>query len=148
MMNCKPLQINGETVSGYYIDYDGNVISTKTGAPKYRSPNISGKSPYPKLEIVMNNGEKKGFGVHRLVCETFITFPVPSGVTKKEWADTPESVKQVVKRGYFVNHIDHDKTNFHPSNLEWATSKENADKYHEHRISFEQTFRPLDSFIC
>jgi hypothetical protein len=148
MINCKPLVINGNTVSGYYVDPNGGIITTKQGSPRYRSPNISGKSPYPKLELTYPDGSKKSHGVHRIVCETYIPFPVPAGVTNKEWEKTPASVKAVVMRGYYVNHIDHDKTNYHPSNLEWATSKENADKYHEYKVHFtESTFRPLDSFI-
>ena len=32
-----------------------------------------------------------------------------------------------------VNHIDHNKENFNPKNLEWVTRKENIEKYHEDR---------------
>lgn len=131
-MHMKPLVINGTNIPGYFVDANGNVITTKQGRPKIRKPSISGTSPYPKLELTYADGSKKTHGVHRMVCETLIPFPVPSGVKKKEWEQTPASVKAVVMRGYYVNHIDHDKTNYHPSNLEWVTSKENADKYQKH----------------
>jgi hypothetical protein len=73
--------------------------------------------------------------VHRLVAETFLKKPAPKGITKKDWKATPESVKALVYQTLSVNHIDHDKTNYHPSNLEWVTAQQNSAAYHEYRVA-------------
>lgn len=58
-----------------------------------------------KLVLLMKNGERKYFKVHRLVAKTFL--------------QNPEN-KEV------VNHIDGNPLNNELSNLEWATQRENV----------------------
>lgn len=58
-----------------------------------------------KLVVLVKDGSKKDFNVHRLVANTFIENPL-----SKE----------------YVNHIDGDKTNNLVDNLEWSTAKENV----------------------
>jgi len=64
--------------------------------------------------------------VHILACETLKPCPRPRGVSEKEWRTTPNTVKKACRDLWQVNHIDHDKQNHHPSNLEWTTAKENS----------------------
>jgi hypothetical protein len=121
--------LNGRTLHGYFVDLDGSIWSNKTGPLKKLSTNGGHKYPNVKLYV---DGDKIGGDVHRIVCETYHKFPKPNGVTKVEWANTPDSVKVLLKRSFQVNHKDHNKQNFHPSNLEWVTVKENQDAYQRH----------------
>lgn len=58
---------------------------------------------YPRL-IIRESGKAKAYLVHRLVAEAFVENP----------------------NGYeCVNHIDGDKSNPHPENLEWCTHQQN-----------------------
>lgn len=126
-----PVVLDGSIVEGYYVDEDGNVWSNKqTRARKLKSC-ISGKSPYPAIGMRVNNVTKTVY-LHRVVCETFHKFPHPEGITKKDWKATPHSIKSLLKSLYQVNHIDHNHENFHPSNLEWVTVKQNSNRYQVH----------------
>lgn len=58
---------------------------------------------YPKLKARVK-GEWKSYSFHRLIAEAFIP--------------NPKSLP-------CVNHIDGDKSNCHPNNLEWCTHKQN-----------------------
>ena len=59
--------------------------------------------------VLHNNGTRKRYSVHRLVCLNF--------KTNNENKDC-------------VNHIDNDRTNNHPDNLEWCTYSENMIHMH------------------
>lgn len=118
----------------YYVDQHGNPWSAKKKYFQRLSPNVSGKSVYPKI-VLYNKGKKLTIPVHQLVCETFHIIPLPSGVTEIEWNKTPESVKKHFVHYWQVNHINHIHTDFHPDNLEWVSGQENVDKYHEHRLA-------------
>lgn len=127
----KPVTINGVVIPKYWIDAEGNIWSSKNNKMSKLKPVVSGKSPYPSVGLY-NNSKIKRIAVHRLVCEAYHKFPVPAGVSKTEWAQTPDSVKKLMSTLYQVNHIDHDHLNFHPSNLEWVTAQENQQKYQKH----------------
>ena len=58
---------------------------------------------YPKL-IIGRGADRKAYSFHRLIAEVFV--PNPLGLP-------------------CVNHIDGDKANCHPSNLEWCTHQQN-----------------------
>jgi hypothetical protein len=121
----EPAIDSGRILPGYYVcTIDGSFWSTKRNYLKIVTPcgPASGYlSVYPRLD-----GATLTLQLHRIVAETLISFPRPKTISESDWALTPESVKAVVKLGYLVHHIDHDKHNFHPSNLEWVTAKENS----------------------
>ncbi len=58
---------------------------------------------YPRI-ILQVEGRAKAYLIHRLIAEVFV--PNPNGLP-------------------CVNHIDGDKSNSHPSNLEWCTHQQN-----------------------
>lgn len=106
----------------YEIDYDGNIyskdrtITYKNGKVvvykgKQRKP-IAYDTGYFGVTLTKNN-KVKHFRWHRLVAEHFI--PNSDIINKTD-----------------VNHIDGDKSNNAPYNLEWVTSKENM----EHAVSY------------
>ena len=130
-----------------YYDYGiesatGEVVSKKRGYWSGLTSGISGNGEYPKvnLSMGMDLGKQvvKTILVHRAVAETLFDFPLPGGISKEDWKNTPMSVKNLVYGNMQVNHIDHDKTNYHPDNLEWVTLQENVEaavKFYEHRES-------------
>lgn len=79
---------------------DGRCYSNKS--KKFLTPQMSVK--YPTYNLTLN-GKKQKIKVHRLVAETFIPNPENKPI---------------------VNHLDGDTHNYHRSNLEWATAKENS----------------------
>ena len=131
---CKKAIIQGIPRDSYYVDPDGNIWSGKTKYWKKLTPHISENATrgYAKSAIKVN-GKMISFYFHKVVCATLVPFPRPEGITKKDWDATPETVKEHMKAMYIVNHIDHDRTNYHPSNLEWVTSQGNAMAYQRHK---------------
>ena len=85
----------------YLINREGKVWSKIT--KKLLNPCIH--RDYPKLSLLNKNKERRVYPIHRLVALTFL----------------PQ-----VEGKNIVNHIDGDKTNFHLSNLEWCSAKENS----------------------
>ena len=131
----RPAIVGGKVAEGYFICENGNLWSTKRYYYLRKlATAVSGKSKYPKVSLSIN-GKMITKELHRIVCETYHKFPVPYayGVTKEEWEQTPDSVKALLKDSFEVNHIDHEHTNYHPSNLEWVTTKQNSKCYQEHR---------------
>jgi hypothetical protein len=139
-----PVKLNSQEIDNYYLDNDGNLYSTaylrwycRDGMParKIRWA-IAGKTKYPRC-VLRIDGIPKNENIHKIVAETFIEKPLPPGVSKNDWKNTPESVKRCFDNFWEINHIDHDPTNFHPSNLEWVSRKENINKYREYRITVQ-----------
>ena len=124
--------LHGITFDGYLVSSEGIVYSKRNGMPL--SWCVGGGNLYPRITLT-KDGKKYSTYVHKVVCETFHKFPVPNGVTEEEWKRTPASVKRLMKGLFQVNHIDHNHENFHPSNLEWVTAKENQIKFQSHRKS-------------
>lgn len=134
MKNLNPAIIDGEVVDGYFVCPEGNIWSNKVDVLKKKSATICTSTGYAKVGI-STNGKSKTHFTHRIVCATLNPLPVPEGISKKDWRNTPTSVKNLLSGMFQVNHIDHDRSNYHPSNLEWVTAKQNARKYQEHRKS-------------
>lgn len=85
----------------YAVTQDGDIYTYRYKRLKIPANHVNG---YKSLILVDLNGNKKGYLVHRLVAQVLVPNP----------HNKP-----------FVNHIDGDKTNHHPSNLEWVTRSEN-----------------------
>jgi hypothetical protein len=139
MRGFRPVIIDQKIIKDYFVSPDGEIWSAKGGTVKQLLGSVSGTKRYPKVRIIIDgvrgtdNYVRRSVSIHRIVCESFHPFPVPETVKAKVWKTTDESVKNLVKSLYQVNHIDHDHQNYHPSNLEWVTVKQNSKKYQEHR---------------
>ena len=128
----KPIQIIycGIIMEGYFIEYKNGsvrVFSVKGDRIYDLSIPTNGNATYPKFRFSVN-GKSYGANIHRVIAEHLIPFPRPKTITKNDWDVTPETVKSIVKHSHRVNHIDHNKYNSHPSNLEWVTAQENTQK--------------------
>jgi len=90
----------------YMISIDGEVLSIKRNKLLKISINNSGYT-----QVCLSNGKRgsqKVFGIHKLVAIAFI--PNPNNYNE-------------------INHLDLDKTNNHPDNLEWCDHKQNMEHY-------------------
>ena len=138
-MIVRPAMYNGQKLEDYGVDKKtGDIYSFKSGKPYkltwcHRNPGDL-KNSYPCVTLI----DKKVFkeykknqltiNVHILVHETLRpTLPRPRSVTKKTWRTTANDVKKAFRPMWQVNHIDHNRINFNPKNLEWVTRKENAE---------------------
>jgi len=120
----------GTIMEGYFIEYKNGkarVFSVKGDKIKDLSIPSSGDAPYPKFNLSVR-GKTFSPLIHRIIAEHLIPFPRPKNITKKDWDATPDTVKSIVMHSHRVNHIDHNKYNCHPSNLEWVTAQENTQK--------------------
>jgi hypothetical protein len=84
----------------YLIREDGLIISKKTGKELFKQKNNSGYW----ISHFYVNGKRTAGTIHRFIAET--------------WVNNPENKPQ-------VNHIDGNKENCHPNNLQWVTASEN-----------------------
>ena len=124
----KVMTIGGILAKNYYIDVvDGlaQIYSDKTGRLKPMKMSTKGKSKYPQKGFMVNGKEVK-LDLHRAIAENLLPFPRPSNISPTLWKQTSVEVKTFIKSLMFVNHIDHNKYNWHLDNLEWATAKENV----------------------
>ena len=94
--------MNIKDYPNYFVTPEGKVQNMLTS--NYLSPAINPQTGYQMVSLWKDNVGKT-FAVHRLVALAYL--PNPLG--------KPE-----------VNHIDSDRTNCHPNNLEWVTSSENS----------------------
>ena len=139
-LRYKKAVFNGAIVEGYFVLEDGRLVSDKNSKGWYlkeMKTNLQGTRQlpdmmYPGLHIRIE-GKTVCLRIHRIVCETYVSKPKPAGISKEIWNNTHEEVKSLVYQNMLVNHIDHNKMNFHPSNLEWVTAKQNAQKYQAHK---------------
>jgi exosome complex RNA-binding protein Csl4 len=129
----------GKVLEDYFLDENGEIYSAKRGWKRKLSVQPGDNyNPYPKVGVTVD-GKVRTLNVHRLVCETFHKKPLPEILSKAEWSKVPCSIKSKLIEHiqhadrYQVNHIDHDRNNYHPSNLEWVTTSENQQKYQEYK---------------
>ena len=115
---------NGVQLEDYWVNsVDGTIWSTKNRT--FKQIKGSNHEGYRRTGFQIN-GKSYQLLLHRIVACTLIKFPPPTGVSKKDWSVTPESVKRAMSNLYLINHIDHNRANYHPYNLEWVTHTENA----------------------
>lgn len=100
---------------------DGSVWVHRGSRNKRRFGNVSDKG-YMRI-LVRDNGRERTVFVHRLVAMAYI--------------DNPLNKPQ-------INHINGDKTDNRPENLEWCTNYENA----QHRYSVLKTYSSKQPIIC
>ena len=137
---------DGNPLSGtkpILINEDGDVLTLGT-----LTPQVSGTSKYHKLSVT-ENGKNKTLPMHKVVMETFVGTPANwiesngsngllPGITKKDWAATPEKVKDSVKSMLGANgvQIDHripiskdaSANAYKLSNLQYMFSSDNNKK--------------------
>lgn len=122
----------GKKLHTYWMLDDGNIYNSRTQKViKTSTSGTSGASRYPKVSLWIE-GKARTVAIHRLVCETF--HPLPEtypGIPVKDWKKTPDSVKKELMKNMQVNHINGDRMNYHPSNLEWTTATQNLEHYHK-----------------
>lgn len=112
----------------YQVSNFGNILSLNynhTGKPKLLKPGKD-TNGYPMV-ILIKDGKRKMFSVHRLVAEAFLENPHNYPV---------------------INHKDEDKTNNRVENLEWCTiSYNNNYGTHNERISKAMTNGKLSKIV-
>jgi hypothetical protein len=126
-VKLKPIIFGGVLMEDYFIEYINSEVriwSKKRIMQRISIPK-TGKAAYPKMKFRLN-GKSISADIHRVIGENLIPFPKPENIKQKVWKNTDNSIKDHIKSLYFLNHIDHNKYNCHPSNLEWVTSKGNA----------------------
>jgi hypothetical protein len=132
----KQIILGGKIMLGYFIGFKNDVVRVVSTKQNKMGKDMSmpkrGRGKYPKFNFMVA-GERISADVHRVIAENLIAFPRPKCIPKKDWDATPQLVRDHIKSLYYVNHIDHDKYNCHPTNLEWVTSKGNANAYQEHK---------------
>lgn len=114
--------------SNYGITEDGRVYSHISKKFLRNSMMTSG---YEKANIYNDEGDRKNQSIHRSVAMLYVPNP---------------------ENKPFVNHIDENKLNNHYTNLEWVTSNENLQSWHDnnsdkHSSIKEYTVVPKDTEI-
>jgi len=89
--------------SNYEASNEGDVRRASTG--RVLKSAVCSQSGYAKLTIYNDEGQLKTVTVHRAVCAAFHGAPYP---------------------GWEARHLDGNKRNCHPGNLQWGTRKDNA----------------------
>jgi len=115
-----PLRTNLKEYNDYGVDNDtGDIWSFKGKEPRMLT---TGGKAYPSVTL----DDKKTIQVHIAVFYTLNpTIKFPASIDADEWERTPKSIQNIARQAFEVHHIDHDNTNFHPSNLELVTREEN-----------------------
>lgn len=101
------LFIDGETIEIYSSWGRGVPQKHKRNIPTYKLSQRVNRSGYVRVDLNIGKNERKQLFLHRLIAETLI--PNPNNLE-------------------CVDHIDGNKLNNHPSNLQWITRGDNVRK--------------------
>ena len=96
----------------YKVTDDGRIFSRYSSRSSY----VDAASPWTEI---FPSKEKSGYMVVTLVHKSFVQKKRVHRLIAEAFIPNPENKP-------YVNHIDGDKTNYHPSNLEWVTASENS----------------------
>lgn len=121
--NFKSFTFKGNTFDNGEYSYWMDTNTGEVYSVKRMKPCVSGTSKYPKISI-----NKKSIPIHQAVAENChgTASYRPKGISANEWKSTPANVKRIVLRdGLDVHHIDGNKNNYRPSNLQYLSSTEN-----------------------
>jgi|LWDU01.1.fsa_nt_gi hypothetical protein len=123
----KPLRTNIKEYHDYGVDEcTGDIWSFKGKEPRKLSSN---GNTYPSVTM----DDKKTIQVHTAVFYTLNpSIKTPASINDVDWTNTPDAIKLIAKQAFEVNHIDHNNTNYNPSNLELVTRDENRKLAHIH----------------
>lgn len=134
-----PAVYGGKVLLDYFVDKDGEIWSSKRNKLCILKGYVNEDNRYPRVTLCIDGVYLKVL-IHRVVCETFFKKPLPAGVTEKQWKKTLKVIRDHFDHYWEVNHIDHNTKNYHPSNLEWVSCKENIDRYKVFRDSKKQLY--------
>lgn len=121
-----PVVWNGRRIHGYGVHkHTGLIYSSKRGDGwRPMSPGC-GTSGYPQCGIRID-GKTTTVQVHVIAHETLNPgLPRPEGIRYADWRKTPVAVRALCRHLFQVNHINHNRKDFRPSNLEWTTAEQN-----------------------
>lgn len=122
----RPLCLFGKPQFGYWLHEETcEPYSTIKGVPRKLA---CSKNKYGYISTKIGGG-KHGirFELHRAVGQSFLPMRKPDFLRLEIWDQmTDEEQTQLCINYHVVNHKDEDKTNFHWTNLNWLTSRENA----------------------
>lgn len=113
--------------SGYFINKCGQIITTRDNHCLYKLLSIKeDKDGYLETQLVCNDGKRRHFRIHRLVCAM--------------WNGEPN------KTSFVAMHKDNNKKNNIPSNLEWGSiAKNTQDAYKDKLCSCSTKIKAIDS---
>ena len=97
----------------YKVTDDGRIFSRYSSRSSY----VDAASPW--TEIFPSKEKSSGYMVVTLVHKSFVKKKRVHRLIAEAFIPNPENKP-------YVNHIDGDKTNYHPSNLEWVSASENS----------------------
>ena len=119
----------GELVPKYKVEVPANknilprIISFKGRWDKDLATHNTDSGGYPVTAVggtIMN--------VHKIIFNTLLDYACPLDVSKKRWNSYDDYTKDLIRQGCDVDHIDEDRSNFHPSNLQLVTRRFNLAK--------------------
>lgn len=121
----------------YAANIEGEIVSYQRGKRKILVGGFTNRSGKPdeklyRIVCLYINGRQKSYYIHRLVAETFVANPDNKPM---------------------VNHIDLNKTNNKPENLEWVSARENtvhaltSGAFDKHLLSAENLSKRASKFI-
>jgi hypothetical protein len=133
IVNVTPAIFHNEVYNDYWVCVDtGDIYSTK-GSYGFKKLKPAGTTAvYPKVHL-RKERKAKTVRIHRLVGHTLIPMnKKPENMSDTAWEivkNNQELLEYIYAESMELNHIDENKWNYHPSNLEWVSRSGNRDAY-------------------